>query len=109
MGAYRVGVPIDVYGISLLKCIISAFILRCSACTVNDIFDRNLDANVGKDFDLRTDNYTNELFRTVPNSTFAKRSYFRFGFYHLPCHPICHWFGLLLLCISWLVVSPLNE
>jgi len=46
MGAFRVGLPIGAYGLNLLNCLFGAFILRCSACTVNDIFDRNLDAGV---------------------------------------------------------------
>jgi len=48
MGAFRVGLPLGAYGLNLLNCLFGAFILRCSACTVNDIFDRNLDAGVGK-------------------------------------------------------------
>jgi len=48
MGAFRVGLPVGAYGLNLLNCLFGAFILRCSACSVNDIFDRNLDAGVGK-------------------------------------------------------------
>ena len=48
MAAFRVGLPIQAYGPALLKCFIGAFILRSSACTINDIFDRKMDAGVGK-------------------------------------------------------------
>jgi len=48
MGAFRVGLPVEAYALALLKYFFAAFVLRCSACTVNDIFDRHLDAGVGK-------------------------------------------------------------
>lgn len=47
MGAFRVGLPVEAYALGLSKYFVSAILLRCSACTVNDIFDRHLDAGVG--------------------------------------------------------------
>ncbi|TFK75540.1 UbiA-domain-containing protein [Pluteus cervinus] len=46
LAAYRIDLPIDAYAWNLFRCLISAFILRSSACTVNDIFDREMDAGV---------------------------------------------------------------
>ncbi|KAI5119661.1 hypothetical protein M0805_007752 [Coniferiporia weirii] len=46
MVAYAKKVPFDELAILLLKTVFGAFILRSSACTVNDIFDRNFDAAV---------------------------------------------------------------
>ncbi|CAA7263365.1 unnamed protein product [Cyclocybe aegerita] len=46
MAAYRTGLPINSYGFELFKCFVGAFILRSSACTINDIFDRKMDAGV---------------------------------------------------------------
>ena len=48
MAAYRSSLPTDTYFLDLLKCCSAAFIVRSSACTVNDIFDRKLDAGVGE-------------------------------------------------------------
>jgi 4-hydroxybenzoate polyprenyltransferase len=46
MGAYRIGLRVDHYWADLPKYLVGAFILRGSAVTVNDIFDRHVDANV---------------------------------------------------------------
>ena len=48
MAAYRMHLPLDRYADKLLDCLIGAFLLRGSACTVNDIFDRHVDAGVGE-------------------------------------------------------------
>ncbi|TFK32170.1 UbiA prenyltransferase family [Crucibulum laeve] len=44
MAAYRVHIGIGAYFFGLAKCFLYAFIVRSSACTINDIFDRNVDA-----------------------------------------------------------------
>ncbi|KAG7096099.1 hypothetical protein E1B28_006775 [Marasmius oreades] len=46
MAAYTLKLPLANYAQEFLKCIISAFIIRSSACTINDIFDRDMDAGV---------------------------------------------------------------
>ncbi|PPQ79022.1 hypothetical protein CVT25_002331 [Psilocybe cyanescens] len=46
MAAFSIQLPVKTYAIELLKFLIGAFILRSSACTVNDIFDRRVDAGV---------------------------------------------------------------
>lgn len=48
MAAYKTNLPINTYVLDLLKCCGAAFIVRGSACTVNDIFDRKMDAGVGE-------------------------------------------------------------
>ena len=48
MAAYKHGTPINEVVSLLLKTVLSAFIIRSSACTVNDIFDREFDAAVGQ-------------------------------------------------------------
>jgi 4-hydroxybenzoate polyprenyltransferase len=52
MAAYSSGLPIGNYCVDLVKCLIGAFIMRSSACTINDIFDRKMDAGVGTFFIL---------------------------------------------------------
>ncbi|KAJ2916187.1 hypothetical protein MD484_g4199, partial [Candolleomyces efflorescens] len=47
MAAYRTRMPLAHYGMDALKSLAAAFILRASACTINDIFDRKVDAGVG--------------------------------------------------------------
>ena len=47
MAAYAKETPYTVFGRLLLKSVLGAFILRSSACTINDIFDKNFDAAVG--------------------------------------------------------------
>ncbi|PFH48334.1 hypothetical protein AMATHDRAFT_150105 [Amanita thiersii Skay4041] len=46
LAAYRVNLPIELYWGNILKALFGAFILRSSACTINDIFDRKMDAGV---------------------------------------------------------------
>ncbi|KAF8909795.1 UbiA prenyltransferase family [Gymnopilus junonius] len=46
MAAFRVQTPPSRYAVKLAECLIGAFLLRGSACTVNDIFDRHVDAGV---------------------------------------------------------------
>ncbi|KAJ6578176.1 UbiA prenyltransferase family-domain-containing protein [Mycena capillaripes] len=46
MAAYTAGLPLEAYFPKLGKSFVAAFLLRSSACTINDIFDRNMDAGV---------------------------------------------------------------
>ncbi len=48
MAAYSRDIPLREYIELLLKSAFGAFIMRSSACTINDIFDRELDASVGE-------------------------------------------------------------
>lgn len=48
MAAYAEKMAYREVGWLLLKSIFGAFILRSSACTINDIVDRDIDAAVGK-------------------------------------------------------------
>jgi 4-hydroxybenzoate polyprenyltransferase len=50
MAALTTNLPLSRYSVELGKCFIGAFILRSSACTINDIFDRKMDAGVGQLF-----------------------------------------------------------
>jgi hypothetical protein len=43
MAAYSTGLPLNAYCTGLAKCLISAFVIRSSACTINDIFDHKMD------------------------------------------------------------------
>ncbi|TFK28279.1 UbiA prenyltransferase [Coprinopsis marcescibilis] len=46
MAAYTNQHPLQQYGKDIIKSFIAAFLLRSSACTINDIFDRKMDAGV---------------------------------------------------------------
>ncbi|KAJ3479283.1 hypothetical protein NLI96_g9171 [Meripilus lineatus] len=46
MAAYRTNLPLNTYLTDLLRYFFIAFIIRSSACTVNDMFDRKIDAGV---------------------------------------------------------------
>jgi 4-hydroxybenzoate polyprenyltransferase len=48
MAAFATNLRLETYGIELSKCMLGAFFLRSSACTINDIFDRKMDAGVGE-------------------------------------------------------------
>lgn len=48
MAAYKTELSINTYFLNLCKCFLAAFVVRASACTVNDIFDRKMDAGVGE-------------------------------------------------------------
>ncbi len=47
MAAPAKSLSLDAYFIHLIKALVGAFLLRGSACTINDIFDRDMDAGVG--------------------------------------------------------------
>lgn len=49
MAAYRTNLPLNTYLTDLLRYFFIAFIIRSSACTVNDMFDRKIDAGVGEE------------------------------------------------------------
>ncbi|KAI5891015.1 UbiA prenyltransferase [Schizophyllum commune H4-8] len=46
MAARAVALPLQEYFPRLLQCLLGAWLIRGSACTVNDIFDRDMDAGV---------------------------------------------------------------
>ncbi|KAJ7144525.1 UbiA prenyltransferase family [Mycena epipterygia] len=46
MAAFHMQLSLGVYALHLGKALIGAFLLRSSACTINDIFDRDMDAGV---------------------------------------------------------------
>jgi len=46
MAAHKTALPIQYYAPDLAKCLFGAFIMRSSACTINDIFDKDMDAGV---------------------------------------------------------------
>ncbi|KAF8173241.1 UbiA prenyltransferase family-domain-containing protein [Mycena galopus ATCC 62051] len=46
MAAYATRLPLGAYCAHLAKALVHAFLLRSSACTINDIFDRKMDAGV---------------------------------------------------------------
>ncbi|KAJ7603183.1 UbiA prenyltransferase family-domain-containing protein [Mycena rosella] len=46
MAAFATRLPLGVYALHLGKALVGAFLLRSSACTINDIFDREMDAGV---------------------------------------------------------------
>lgn len=48
MAAYSQNLPLQSYMFALGLCGCGAFIVRSSACTINDIFDRKVDAGVGQ-------------------------------------------------------------
>jgi 4-hydroxybenzoate polyprenyltransferase len=47
MAAFATRLPLEEYTTSLATGLVGAFLLRSSACTINDIFDRKVDAGVG--------------------------------------------------------------
>jgi 4-hydroxybenzoate polyprenyltransferase len=48
MAAYHVKLDLPTYWMEMAKFLVAAFIVRGSACTINDIFDRKFDAGVGE-------------------------------------------------------------
>jgi len=46
MAAYTTGLPLNAYFAGIGRSLVGAFLLRSSACTINDIFDRKMDAGV---------------------------------------------------------------
>jgi heme O synthase-like polyprenyltransferase len=47
MAAYHTSLDLQTFWTEMLKFLIASFLVRGSACTINDIFDRNFDAGVG--------------------------------------------------------------
>lgn len=52
MAAYKVSLPVVDYARLVGTFILAAFLLRSAACTINDIVDRDVDAQVGKEIDI---------------------------------------------------------
>ena len=48
MAAYATALPLNAYWTGVARCLVSAFVIRSSACTINDILDRKFDAGVGE-------------------------------------------------------------
>jgi len=46
MAAYRTNLDLNTYWMEIARLLVAAFIVRSSACTINDIFDRKFDAGV---------------------------------------------------------------
>jgi 4-hydroxybenzoate polyprenyltransferase len=47
MAAYHTSLDLQTYWVEMFKFLIASLLVRGSACTINDIFDRNFDAGVG--------------------------------------------------------------
>ena len=47
MAAYHTSLDLQTYWLEMFKFLIASLLVRGSACTINDIFDRNFDAGVG--------------------------------------------------------------
>jgi 4-hydroxybenzoate polyprenyltransferase len=47
MAAYHTGLDLQTFWIEMFKYLIASILVRGSACTINDIFDRDFDAGVG--------------------------------------------------------------
>jgi len=95
MCAYATNLPLKVYAFDLVKCLVGAFIIRSSACTVNDIFDRKMDAGVE-----RTKNRPLASGRV---SVFAATVYLviqyiiGIGFFYITVHGVAFWVALFQL------------
>lgn len=48
MAAFRTDMPLGKYWVELAISVAAAVVVRGSACTINDIFDREYDAGVGE-------------------------------------------------------------
>lgn len=60
MVAYNQRMPLAFYVRRLVECLFAAFIVRSSACTINDIFDRKIDAQVGTRLKFTTSRYNEQ-------------------------------------------------
>ena len=47
MAAYHTSLDLQTYWVEMFKFLIASLLVRGSACTINDIFDRDFDAGVG--------------------------------------------------------------
>ncbi|KAF8153319.1 UbiA prenyltransferase family [Crassisporium funariophilum] len=95
MAAYRTSLPIKSHNLALFKCLLWAFILRSSACTINDIFDRKMDAGVE-----RTRNRPMASGRiSVPAATIFLLVQYAVGivFFYLTVHDLALWVALFQL------------
>ena len=48
MAAYHTSLDLQTFWIEMVKYLIVSILVRGSACTINDIFDRNFDGGVGE-------------------------------------------------------------
>ncbi|KAF9462241.1 UbiA prenyltransferase family-domain-containing protein [Collybia nuda] len=95
MAALKTNLPLSRYTEDLGKCFVGAFVLRSSACTINDIFDRKMDAGVE-----RTKNRPLASGRV---SVFRATAYLMFQylmgiiFFYLTVHDLALWVALFQL------------
>jgi 4-hydroxybenzoate polyprenyltransferase len=48
MAAYHTSLDLRIFWTEIFKLFVAAFIVRSTACAINDVFDRKFDAGVGK-------------------------------------------------------------
>ena len=111
MAAFKINLPFASYGFEIVKCFMGAFILRSSACTVNDIIDRDMDAGVGMDCCILRLDISEELTsfcpRTYTTQAFTPRARICICCYFLSDIAIYHRNRILLPCILGPSVSSL--
>jgi hypothetical protein len=111
MAAFKINLPFASYGFEIVKCFMGAFILRSSACTVNDIIDRNMDAGVGMNCCIFKDisgELTSSCPRTYTTQASTQRSRICICRYCLSDIAIYHRDRILLPCILGSSVSYLH-
>lgn len=98
MAAYKTQLPLDVYILEIFKSMFGAFIVRSSACTINDIFDRNMDAGVGQYTlcPLLSNAVSDIISRALSDTTFTQWPYFSLRRHNLFARSVCSWYRVLL-------------
>lgn len=87
MAAYETKLPLADYAIFLAKFLFGAFLVRSSACTINDIFDRKMDAGVGQyPVSLPSHSYETHVFALRHEQNALAAGHLRLGAYRSLLH-----------------------
>ena len=106
MAALTTNLRLQTYGIELSKCFLYAFILRSSACTINDIFDRKVDAGVGEYLSFLCTKYSSSwCHRTDSKSARGKRTHISPRCLPVSVYAIRDWCSISTFYRSWTRVS----
>ena len=97
MAAYHTSLDLQTYWVEMFKFLIASLLVRGSACTINDIFNRNFDAGVGvSHFSSHRLTPTSCHCRAYQGTPSRQRARFRLCRRHLSDPPIRRWRSYLL-------------
>ena len=91
MAAYHTSLDLQIFWTELFKLFVAAFIVRSTACAINDVFDRKFDAGVGTPISHYTAPSHACRYRAYQGASSPQRPYVRLCRRRLFDSPIPRW------------------